>query len=228
MQRTPEVVELEKFATENNGHCDRCGQTIKIYRYKVSKTHGTFLRAMAKTISNTGINNVDIGDLEIPYSVRSQVTKLRQHGLVARIKNESGAQVARRWLITHKGWDFLNGKPIPSHVIVFNNQVLGHDGEPTTVLQVMGEKFNPEMPKYEEASVTQAEARTYDDLRKPKKPMMVKAIYRGSKYERKFDVGKTYGLGIERLQVGCPVVITSPENINYKDIAAFQKDWKAL
>lgn len=221
-------VELEKIAAANDGHCDRCGQTIKFYRYKVSHSHCNFLRAMADRVRDTGINDVDIGDINIAYSVRSQVTKMRQHGLIARVKGNTGAQIARRWLITKKGWDFLTGKPIPDYVIVFNNQVLGHDGEGVTIHQVLGEKFDPNTPVYEESPVTPKEAVVYNDVRKAKS-YETNAIYRGRSWPmNEYAFGGEYKLQINKLQIGKPVIITEPYTREYKDIAAFKRDWKVI
>lgn len=225
---TDQITELEREAELNDGHCGTCHQTIKFYSYKINRTHANFLRAMVKAVSETGENDVDISTLGLPYSSRSQVAKIRQHGLIARIKNEDGAQIANHWLITHKGWDFLNGVEIPSKVIVFSNQVLGHEGESINIGALLDEPFDKQQPTYTEAPVTEPEARTYEDVRTPKKHMEVTAVYRGSRYNKKLDVGETYRLAIERLQVGHPVIITMPHGMTYKDIASFQKDWKAI
>lgn len=225
-----ETEALEKSAEANDGRCDKCHQTIKIYRYKISKAHALFLRAMADEVRNSSINDIDISTIGLAYSVRSQVTKMRQHGLIARVKNEKGAQIPRRWLITHKGWDFLNGKPIASKVVVFNNQVLGHDDGLTTIYSVLGEKFDSMAPKYEEAPVTKAEARTYENVREPQKYMVVKAIYNGLYTD--YENGRKYELQIKKLVVGQPVVVIGidrkPVKLEYKDIASFQKTWRAV
>lgn len=62
----------------------------------------------------------------------------------------------------------------------------------------------------------------------PVKTMEVQAIYRGRRYDKKFDVGATYRLVMQRLQIGQPVVVTSPEQMTYATMRDFQKDWKAI
>lgn len=229
MQTIEEANALEKIADSNDGHCDRCGQTIKIYRYKVSRSHAVFLRAMAEAVSASGKNDTDIGTIGIAYSVRTQVTKIRQHGLIARVKNAAGAQIPRHWLITSKGWKFLNGEPIPSKVVVFNNQVLGHDGGMVNIYATLGEKRDPEAKQYEEAPVSPAEARTFSDVRQPTLAFSQRATFRGHSYGLTgvYKPGASYELVLERLQVGKPVKITAPHEREYPDIAAFQKDWIA-
>lgn len=222
---------LEKTAELNSGRCDKCHQVIKIYRYRINRNHGLFLRAMADEVRNKKINTVDISVLGLAYSIRSQVTKMRQHGLIARVKNDQGAQIARHWLITKKGYSFLNGNPIAEKVVVYNNQVLGHEGELITIHQLMGEVFDPTKPLYEETSVSQPEARTYDDLRVPQKHMTITAQYQGS--TSGFLKNKAiYELKIMKLIVGQPVIISAvyelSVNIVYEDIAAFQRYWKVM
>lgn len=224
-----QITELEKEAEHNNGKCSKCHQTIKIYRYKINKTHANFLKAMGNAVRDSGVNDVDISTIGIAYSVRSQVTKMRQHGLIARIKNEAGAQVPRHWLITHKGWNFLNGKPIPSYVIVYNNQVLGHDGV-VNIHQALGMAYDPNAPIYEETPVSEPEARVLNDVRQPQRYMVVNAKFKGRDYLGKFKVSQVYELQIKKLEIGKPVEITgidgTPHDRVYADIAGFQKDWK--
>lgn len=225
---TDQITELERTAELNDGHCDKCHQTIKIYRYRVNKVHCEFLKAMANAVRDTGINDVDISTIGIAYSTRTQCSKIRQHGLIARIKDERGVQLPRRWLITHKGWQFINGAAIPGKVVVYNNQVLGHDGDPVTMLQILGGKYDPAAPQYTEAPVSQPEARTYDDVRQPKKNMEITAIFRGRGYNAQYQTGQQYDLVLDRLQLGKPVKVLAPHAREYRDIAAFQKDWRAI
>lgn len=226
------ITELDKIAEANDGKCDRCGQTIKTYRYRLNRTHAMFMKAMADKGSEIGKNDIDIGDLNISYSIRTQITKLRLHALVARVKNTNGAQILRHWLITHKGWNFLKGEPIPSQVIVFNNQVLGHGDELTTIRTVLGVPITKDLDNYEEVPVTKQEAKQYQDVRKPRRKLEYLAEFRG-RSNKEFNKGELYNLNIDRLQMGKPVKIevvssSSKETFKmvYRDIAAFQKEWR--
>lgn len=232
MLTNKQIENLEKIADLNDGHCPECLQTIKFYHYKINKTHAQFLRSMAEQIRVTGVNDVDISTIGLAYSIRSQVTKMRQHGLIARVKTNQGTQAARHWLITKKGWSFLNGLPIDSKVIVFNNQVLGHTGGLITIHGVLGEIFNAESPIYEETPVSVPEARTYSEVRSIKKLLNIQAKFKGRDYLGRFKTGQIYSLTIKKLALGQPVEITSiddqPSTRTYLDIAAFQRDWGAL
>lgn len=226
-----QVVALEKEAERHDGKCGTCHQTIKIYRYKLNKTHAQFLRAMAKEVANIGVNDIDIATIGIAYSVRSQVTKIRQHGLIARVKNAAGAQIPRRWLVTKKGWMWLNGEAIPSKVVIYNNQVLGHDGGPVTIYDVLGERFDPTQPIYTETPVSEPEARIYDDVRQPQSNVLMQAIFKGRDYQGRFKTSRAYELTIKRMVMGKPIEIVAVDDQalerSYPDIAAFQRDWKA-
>lgn len=222
-----EARDLELEAEQNAGRCGHCHQTIKIYKYKINKVHALFMRAMADEVRNTGVNDVDLGTIALPYSMRSQNSKLRQHGLIARVKNKDGAQLARRWLITHKGWNFLNGDVIPEYVLVYNNQVLGHDGRLVSIYSVLGESFNKSQPIYAETPISQPEARIYGEARQTKKHLKIRAKFK-TKYNQHFKLEEVYDLTIDRLMLGKPVKIIAPHEAEYADMAAFQKDWRIL
>lgn len=52
------------------------------------------------------------------------------------------------------------------------------------------------------------------------------AVYRGHSHPE-LDAGKIYGLVMQKLQVGKPIVIIKPVSMTYQDIAKFRKDWGA-
>lgn len=235
MITSDEIKTLEQEAAEHNGHCGTCTQTISIYRYTVNKAVATFLRAMGDETRATGVNDVDVSTIGIAYSVRTQVSKIRQHGLIARVKDERGVQIPSHWLVTSRGYDFLNGLPIRSKVVVFNNQVLGHEGDDVTIHGVLGEAFDPEALLYTAVPVSEAEARTLSDVRKPKRMMEVTAQFKGNRYSNVFNKVESYDLSIERLQVGHPVKLVAhcpakhlDIDFEYRDMAAFQREWKVL
>lgn len=223
---TEQITELEKQAEANNGKCSHCHQTIKIYRYRLNKSHAQFLRAMANEIRNTGDNDVDISTIGLSYSVRTQVTKMRLHGLIARIKGDEGAQIPRRWLITHKGWSWLNGDPVDEKVVVYNNQVLGHDGNRVTIYEMLDERFDPHEPVYTETPVSEPEARVYADVRQDKAHSDLKAKFVG--YGAGLTQGTIYDIEIEKLRVGKPVKMLKPHQRVYKSIADFNREWSIV
>lgn len=215
---------LEKEAEGNGGRCTHCEQPIKIYRYPISRTIKRVLKAIAKaTTPDTG-RAIDVDrDIEIAHSERSQLSKMRQHGLVAQPKDERGVKISRHWLITRKGWGFLGGDPVPAKVVVYNNQVLGHDGGVVTF-----GRADAEADQFEQQDLTEAESRQYANVRtEPKKHHKMQAVWLRDSYGD-LHQGQTYDLELERLQLGKPVKVLKPIEREYKDIAAFGRDWRAL
>jgi hypothetical protein len=215
---------LEKEAAKNAGHCTHCEQTIKIYRYGISTSMVNVLRAMGKA-SRMGGDILDVDKLDLRHSERTQLTKLRFHGLVAKVKKD-GHQIPRHWVVTTKGWQFLGNKPVPAKVVVYNNQVLGHDGGETTVKRISGIPGD-----YEEQPITEAESRTLAHVRAPQYDKTVQAQYLGYSAGELVQ-GQAYELKMTRLQVGKPLQVQVPalnnREMEYKDIAAFGKAWKVI
>lgn len=227
MLTNDQVEQLKYIADHNDGRCDRCARPINIYRYKLNSTMALFLRRMAKAVSDTGQNDVDLSTIGLAYSMRTQVSKLRQHGLIARVKNETGAQVPGHWLVTRKGWDWLRGIAQPAKVVVFENQVLGHEGGVLTINEVLGEV---PQPKGEAEAITEEEAQVYGQLREnPYKRVSQTALYRGG-YNSKLVKGTEYEIVLGKMQLGKPVLVDveGVTDLSYRDIAAFQKEWKII
>lgn len=223
-----QALELEREAEQNDGRCTHCHQTIKIYRYPISRTIKLVLKTIAKaTTPDTG-RAVDVDrDIAIEHSQRSQLSKMRQHGLIAQ-PEDNGKKISRHWLITRKGWDFLRGEPVPAKVVVYNNQVLGHEGGTVTL-----DRIDREADDFEAAPITEAESRTFADVRVPKVKYKMQAEYLGFSFRdqtTKADMkhGQYYDLVLERLQTGKPVVLLEPIEREYRDIAAFGRDWRAV
>lgn len=217
---------LEKEAAANDGHCTHCEQTLKIYRYGISDSMVRVLRAMAKaTEPNTG-RSIDVDKLNLKHSERTQLTKMRFHGLVAKVK-EDGHQIPRHWLITRKGWQFLGKEPVPAKVVVYNNQVLGHDGGTITIDRIAGGAG-----EYEETPISEAESRTYAHVREPQWGRLQQAKYLGIS-SGELQQGSVYDMKMDRLQVGKPIKIvvklkSEPRVMDYHDIAAFARSWEVV
>lgn len=209
---------LEKEAEKNNGHCTHCSQTIKIYRYGISTSMVRVLKAMAKATQHPG-QAIDADKLDLKHSERTQLTKMRFHGLIAKVKKD-GHQVPRNWVITTKGWQFLGNKPVPAKVIIYENQVLGHDGGETTIKRIAGLASD-----FEQQPISEPEARAYANVREPVRHQKLTCEYVGmaTSTRKKGDIVE---LEIERLQTGKPIKIVAPFVGSYRDIAAFARDWK--
>lgn len=222
--------QLEKEAEDNGGRCTHCQHTIKIYEYPVNRVMVKFLRQMAEQTDNQQDRAVDVEKVSVIHHERTQITKLRIHGLIAKVKDENGHHQARMWLITHKGWQFLRGEPIPRKVVIYNNQVLGHTGGETTI-----KRIDADSSQYEQGAMTEPEAKMLGNVREePVRMQEHSAHYRGISGEFLLK-GSQYTIMIERLVMGRPVrahvIVPSqlePIKLGYPDIAAFHRSWQIL
>lgn len=221
MMTPAEIDNIEAMAAKNDGHCDHCGQMIKIYRHKPNKAHVKILRRLQSEVRKTGVNKFNFNDIEGSFAQKSQRSKMRQHGLIAKFK-EDGKHVANTWVITTKGYDFLAGNPIQQTVVVYDNQVIGHDGPMVTIRDIAEE------PDFEADNITEPESKLYHDVRTPQRDKKVMAIYTSRNYSNYFKKDQPYEITIKRMVMGKPVIISSPQWVEYSDIGAFQKAWKII
>ena len=104
--------------------CECCGQS-KTYILAIDKGTVAIARGVYRAVADKGRNAVHIAKevLEggyIDYNQRSNASRPRAHGLIAKVKGERG-----NYLITTKGADFLNReRAIPKYAIM--SKVTGH------------------------------------------------------------------------------------------------------
>lgn len=78
-------------------------------------------------VIESGVNDVDMRQLDLSYTERARATQLRFHALIAKVRNDKGRQVPAHWLLTKRGADFLKGRiEVPQFVITFRNEVVDH------------------------------------------------------------------------------------------------------
>lgn len=142
--KTETTVKAILEARDNDGVCKCCGRRIQLYKYKITPSMVYLLKDMARITcrqaseKESNPRHVDSGEIDRPFSVRTQMTKLRLHGLVAKVKDAKGKHIPRTWTVTKKGWKFLAGKPVQARVTVYNNTVLGHSGGLCVIDQIAG------------------------------------------------------------------------------------------
>lgn len=160
-------------------YCDHCGAKLRKYCYPMAPILVDALRKFYAAVNAKGENSVhlkddmDDTDNELTRSERSNWTKVRFHGLVAKVKQEDGSQLRGHWLITKRGADFLKGKvSIPQTVWVYRNKVVEHSEEMVTVRDVVGSlpyvdtEIKYELPSQEEV---ESVVRIKKKARQPKK-----------------------------------------------------------
>lgn len=88
-----------------------------------------------KTVQVKGRNDIHV-NREVPevcgpqaYHQLSNTTKLRFHGLIAKVKDKDGNHVKGHWLITKRGGEFLRGEiDLPEFAHTQKNKVIDHSG----------------------------------------------------------------------------------------------------
>ena len=135
--------QFEEWANRMVDEAGRRGIAIKgtdaIYWKRISKGNIGALIKLRQGIGRLNKNDVHIAqDIELTYSERANFSTLRQHGLVAHVKDDDGNRVSGRWLLTKRGAEFLRGEiSIPQRVATMNNRVIDHDTVHVTITDVM-------------------------------------------------------------------------------------------
>ena len=142
------VTKMDFEFTNKKQCCEMCGQTIAPRKESVGKGIIRSLYKMAKYVKTTGFNKVHPEkDLELTTSEYNNFQKLRYHGLVAKYKYE-GEIEAGYWLITHKGYGFLNNNfGTAKYVEVFNNRIVGYSDKIMLMHEIVGSIDTEEFPK---------------------------------------------------------------------------------
>lgn len=226
--------EITRLRQLDGKTCDNCLKTIAIDRYGISPTMVTVLKVMVNQTDtqmadkgNPHPRHIDVDNILLKHSERTQLTKMRFHALVAKVKGADGHQVARHWLVTNKGYSFLKGSEVDAKVEVYNNTVIGHVGGTTTLAAVLRADKPANDPAIVEREYIEAPAaRLISGAREGRRNTKVTAEFRGTSHNRKLDKGKVYDLEISALKMGSPVEVVSPTELSYKDISAFTKDWR--
>lgn len=215
---------VEVLIKANDGICSNCHQTIAIDRYNVNQQMGLVLATMADRVRLTSSNAVNFDDIDLPYKLASQRSKMRLHGLIAKVKRADGTHVKNTWLITRKGWNWLGGAPIDKTVVAYNNQVLGHEGALVTLKQVTGDVTLERQP------IEESEAAVLQDVRTESRSQTMQAQFRGfpAGYGNRVQSGATYDIEIDHMVVGKPIKMIKPVQHDYRDIAAFLRDWRIV
>jgi hypothetical protein len=137
----------EKLFNLEDGKCPVCHAKISKYKsqmnivqskalIKISK--GVILKAQTRTFQEA--NDIFVSHLpnhlELTHSERSNLSKLRLHGLIAKVK-EDGQVQAGRWLVTKRGWEYLKGQAVPAYIYHFRNKVINSSEETITIGEAM-------------------------------------------------------------------------------------------
>jgi hypothetical protein len=122
----------------NNEHCEHCGARLKKYWHGLSQGLVRTLIKIYKGVADKKENMINPHhELDLTTVEHMNMTKLRFHGLIAKVK-EDGEVQRGFWLITQRGADFLKGQiQVPSRVQTFRNKVVDHSTDLVTITDVM-------------------------------------------------------------------------------------------
>lgn len=120
--------------------CEYCGATTRKYWYCITPGLIDILLILLDYVHSKNSNNFsakEVRDRLKPFQY-TQMTKLRYHGLIAKIKN--GNEVfTGEWLITGRAAQFLRGDiTIPLKVQTHRNKVIGYDDINVSVREIYG------------------------------------------------------------------------------------------
>lgn len=120
--------------------CEHCGAHSNKFWKRLSAGNVGALVKLRQAIGRENRNDIHIAqELDLSYSGRANFSTLRQHGLVAHIKDDAGNRVSGRWLLTARGGAFLRGElRVPARVQTMNNRVVDHDDQYMSVSDVLG------------------------------------------------------------------------------------------
>lgn len=129
----------------DNSVCYNCSASMKVLTYRFDSLDALLLISMAKEVKKrfenyndfTVANQVRITKMDIPHSVQCRTTQASKLGLVAQLLNIDGKRVPGVWVITRRGWDALNGEPVPASVDVFRGDIVERDDDLITLQEAL-------------------------------------------------------------------------------------------
>lgn len=131
-----EYVAKETLTPGTDDHCTFCKGAMHITEDNITPGLVKILLKMRGAVAIKGVNDIKIhkltGKLAFSVSEHANFHKLRKHGLVHWVK-VNGKPQRGHWLITRKGWEFLDGADIPAIVFTYNDQVVGHSTATTNI-----------------------------------------------------------------------------------------------
>lgn len=109
--------------TEQAHHCPTCGANLKAFWHTLNPGLVSILIKAIQFVHARNKNEFHLqNDLHLSVNEFSNFTKLRFHGLMAKVDGKPGY-----WLITKRGGQFLRGEiTVPLRVQTFRNQVKAH------------------------------------------------------------------------------------------------------
>lgn len=125
--------------------------TKPIYKKSISGPVITALMKMQRRSWELGRQELHkIKDLDLTDSEKSNLSTLRQAGLIAHVKDEAGEDVRGVWIITRMGRQFLRGEVrMPACIYTMANHKIKNQPEERLITIQEAKLKKNEMPQYE-------------------------------------------------------------------------------
>ena len=141
--------------------CPTCGQAVTEYGQKITPGLADALVRFKEAVLYYGRNDIDPSNdmgkgspFELSFAQRANITILRKHGLLAKVKNPDGSRKMGHWLLTKRGNQFVTGElAIPERVYTLMNQVVRHSDNLVTIKDVWGKE-----PRFEDSNTMERRA----------------------------------------------------------------------
>lgn len=126
--------------------CGNCGASMKEYIYIFDCWDALLLIKMAEEVKRrlhkgmtfTIANQVRIPELDASHAIKCRTTQTAKLGLIAQLRSKnSGGRVGGVWVVTRRGWDALEGKPVPAKVKVWRKKIEERFDETTTIAEAL-------------------------------------------------------------------------------------------
>ncbi len=223
--------QIEIIAGYDGKPCPTCHHQISIDKYGISVTMVQVLKRMADVttdqLAQGGNREIDVDTLRLPHSARTQLTKLRFHALIAKVKVD-GHHKARHWTVTKKGFDFLAGSLVPRQVHTYNNAVIGHSEDQTDITEIRRKAAGATSKEnIDIAPATPAQAGVLGHAKTPMPLSHHRAIYLGYTTSG-YIKNEEYDIALEKPTVGKPIRLKEPFEQDYKDLTTFGKSWQIV
>lgn len=130
---------------EDGMNCPLCGQFCKLYKRKLNSGMAAGLVWLVKEYEETN-DWVNIPTRAPRFILRTggQFSLLGHWNLIIQKQNEEeSTRCSGLWMPTRLGIDFVRQQAdVPSHVFLYNNEVLGFSNERIGIIQALRSHFN--------------------------------------------------------------------------------------
>lgn len=141
-----DISEEIKNGCDRGIHCPHCGQWAKKYRKALGSPIARFLLRLyhAQQVHERWYTTRDLYPRDNKASTEGVLSK--HWGLIEVLETQnSGGAPAGAYRLTDKGRQFALGNLwVPSHVYLYNGELLGLDGEQRNIHTALGKKWNYE------------------------------------------------------------------------------------